>query len=456
MPETETQDYLREFITVLFIQKKVIVFVALCVITVTLIVAFLWPPVYVSEAKVLVKHKKIIKEPQMLERVRWSPSRLTPSDVNSEMELVTSINVIEDTVKKLQGDVFPKKLSYSEFRRLVNELKSNLKAEVTPRSDVFKVKLYWRGRVEGEKILKTLLKIYLEFRSRVYSPKEAERFFKTQLERFNKNISDLEKRLIELRDKADAAVPDKEIANNLIIQKNLEIQLHKLMNTYVQKKRFIEFLKKEIKSNKINCFSFMPITTNIGDFGKKLQNLLIEREKLRKIYTDQSREVRAINREIRQASRALKSEVKRYIEGQEAKLEAMKNTIQSIQERLKKITEENKKLYKASVVSKDTERQLRLAEDAHATLLKRWQELKMEKTAGTSRLFTVGIISKASSSPSPYFPKKKIVIPVGLFLAILLGITAGFIVEFFDHRIKRPEDVLRYTGLRTIFSIPRL
>jgi len=120
-----------------------------------------------------------------------------------------------------------------------------------------------------------------------------------------------------------------------------------------------------------------------------------------------------------------------------------------------KIKQENIKLYNTSLKMRLLQRQFKLAEESYETFLKRWNEARIDRSNVASNLFSVNIISGAKASLTPVFPDKKKVIPIGFVVALIFGITIGFLVEFFDHTFKRPEDVERFTGLQTIFSIPK-
>ncbi|MDQ7032936.1 MAG: Wzz/FepE/Etk N-terminal domain-containing protein [Desulfonauticus sp.] len=452
----KTEDYIREFVMILFIQKRVIILIFSGCFLLFCLIAFFWPPTYSSEARILVKHKKLIRNPEMLEKVSLSEPRVTQNDVKSEMEIVSSIDVIENTIKELQREhrIFKQNLSEQEFRIIVGKIKENLKTEVIPKSDVFKVTLYWDDPVEAEEILKTHLQTYLRYRIEIYAPNKAEAFFQKQVIYFKKKLSQIESELFRLAEQTSSPIPDEKIKSNLLSLQSLEADLNKLLNNYVEKKNFIKFVENELKSRGINCFSFIK-SVNIGSFGKKLQDLLVKREKLRGIYTDASPPVRAITRQIEATSRALKAEVKRYVDGEKAKLKAMKNAIRSIMDRIEQIKKENIKLYNTALRSKDLERQLKLAEESYETFVKRWNEAKIDRSSTTGSIFSVSIISGAKANLNPVFPDKRVLIPVGGIVSLIIGVTVGLLLEFFDHTFKRPEDIERYVGLQTIFTIPK-
>ena len=54
------------------------------------------------------------------------------------------------------------------------------------------------------------------------------------------------------------------------------------------------------------------------------------------------------------------------------------------------------------------------------------------------------------------FPRKGSTILLGLIVALITGLSVGFLAEFFDHTVRRPEDVEKNTGLPVLCSFPSL
>jgi succinoglycan biosynthesis transport protein ExoP len=72
------------------------------------------------------------------------------------------------------------------------------------------------------------------------------------------------------------------------------------------------------------------------------------------------------------------------------------------------------------------------------------------------RLENVKIVSRASVPLSPAAPNLPLNMALGLILALVVGFSAAFFVEYWDDSLKVPEDVERYLGLPVFASIPEL
>jgi len=452
----KTNDYLREFITISFMQRHIILGVALIIWVVTILIAFLWPPTYAAVSTVVVKHKEVLKSPETLEKnVKLSVPRVDERDIFSEMEIVTSSDLIKETIETLQrkNEVFPENLTPAAMRQKVALIKKNLKTELKPKSDVFQVILDWHDPVEAEIILQTLMDRYQIYRARIYNPEAEEKFFKKQLGVFDKKLTEKEHTLLELAKASESPDPSKRISNNLMIEKNLKQELNTLLSIYVKKKSYLQFIEKELASKGISTFSYIG-NINIGDYGKRLTSMMIKRQELLTVYSPRSEKIKLMNEQIWNTYKGLKSEVKRYVDGEKAKLNGMREAIESLRKRLKKVTDSNINTYENFLKAKKIKRQIRLLEESYNTFSRRWEESKINQNTNADKIFSISIMDKARAIMTPVFPDKKTLIPIGILVGLLLGFTIGFLREFFDHSFKRPEDVNNYLGVTTVLSIP--
>lgn len=453
----KTQDYIRDFITMIFVRISLIIGITLIFAITAILIAFLWPPTYSARGSILLKSTRALKIPESLEDIRLDVPVIRENDLNSEMKIITSYNVIENTIKSLQNRrrIFHKSGSSSEtIKKLVWKIQRNLTAELSPRSNVFDIVLEWKDRKEAENILETLMNEYLDYRASLYSPVEAQAFFKKQLEIFNKNLIEMENNLIRLAEDSNSTQPTREIENNLLMEKTLETSLNETRNRWIEQKNYVNYLEGTINSKGIHFFTFID-NVEIGNFSEKLQNLILERESLLKIYQPDSKKIRMLERHINDMYQALKTEVKLYIEDQKAKLYAMEKTMDSLEERLRKFSSKNIALYRNLVETRRINREIGMLEDSYITFAKRWEEARIESTTDSNRLFAVNILSKAQAAKAPVFPNKNTLIPIGIILGLLFGFAIGFLLEFFDHTFKRPEDAMTYADLPHICSIPR-
>ena len=281
----KTRDYIRELITIFFVQKNFILGVAAIIAIGAVLIAFFWPPTYSATGSILLKSTKALKSPESLEKVRLDVPLIRENDLFSEMEIIRSINVIENTIQYLQEQnlVFTdKEYTPEHIKTTATKIQNNLTTESIPRSNIFNVVLKRGDPQEAEILLETLMNQYLNYRTGLYNPIEAEAFFKHQLKKFDDSLKKMENNLIALAEDSDSPRPKQELDNNLLIEKNLEIALNSIRNKWVEQKSYVKYLEKTLSLPGINFFTSID-NLEIGDFGKKLQDLIIKKESLLKV-----------------------------------------------------------------------------------------------------------------------------------------------------------------------------
>lgn len=451
-----TEDYLRELVTIVFAQKRVIARVTIAIFILGILVAFFWPPTYAAEGSILVRGKKVDKSPEALETTQARAPELTEKDLASEVELMTSPTVLMKTIQVMaaQNKYFTRNdLDADELRKNVTKMQEQIRTKIVQDSNVIKINFFDKDPERAYHILDQLIQQYIIFRSGVYTPGQAEDFFAKQTKTADDNLRKVEERLVQLTNKFSTASPAKEIENNLWIKKDLEQQLDQLTNEYLGKKELAEYLQTTLRKEGVQYFSFIE-NLSINKLGEKLLDQVVERSNLMRIYHPDSPVIQAIDESISKNYKGLKDEVTVYANNQRAQIKAIEEKMAALNQRLADITKKNVELHSYHVEYNRIQREMDLLKNSYDTFTKRWEESKIDASSGASNLFSIRVLGKPFYSDKPVFPQKLIVIPLGLLVGLITGLSLGFLREYFDHTIKKPEDITRFLGLPMIFSIP--
>ena len=102
-------------------------------------------------------------------------------------------------------------------------------------------------------------------------------------------------------------------------------------------------------------------------------------------------------------------------------------------------------------------REAELISHSYDTFAKRAEEAKINDSIARSRLAgDVSILSRGIGSAELVFPRKTPTLFMGVIVALIAGLSVGFLAEFFDHTVRRPEDVQKNTGLEVLCSFRSL
>ena len=417
MPRTE--NYLRELYSIFFAQKRTIFWVTLLIFVCSILIAFFWPPTYSATGTFLVRGKKVVTSPGTLEAVQKPVFPVQKEDLFSEVQVLTSNDVIEKTVKELKKknkNLYP---ASSNLTREIYKIKKRIKTEVLPASNVIKISFYSKKPKESVTVLETLMDQYIDYRLEIANPSQAQSFFARQAEKFKKGLEAKEDELIKLVRDTGVPEPLKEIANNLRIKEALEKQLNILMSDFIGKKRLVTHLSKEVAKNKVQYFSFIEGSKTITELGLSLQKLVIEYGKVLRTYLPGSERAEAIEQQIKKTFQSLRAEAKAYNDEQFSQLLAAKDKIENLEKRIKALDDRNVMLQNQSIYQQRIEREIKLLQFSYETFSKRREEAGVNRAVQETNFSTnVSVLSKAFPSDGPVFPKKRIVIPLGLLVEI--------------------------------------
>ncbi len=94
--------------------------------------------------------------------------------------------------------------------------------------------------------------------------------------------------------------------------------------------------------------------------------------------------------------------------------------------------------------------------DRLADLLASLDKVKTNPDAeGGGWLAPMHVVAGPEHTAELVFPRKTTTLLFGFILALIIGFSAGFLAEYSDHTVRRPEDVYRNLGLPVVCSIQK-
>ena len=469
-----TEDYKKELLTILFIRKRMILAVTLVIFASSVFIAFFWPPTYASYGSVLVKVKKPAKNPEELERSQISYSAVTKEDLAAEVEILTSHDVIKKTLDHIKENKMALKGAegFSPLKYLRNlmasvkkklfstaslpidkeiyEIREDLHTEVVPFSNVIEVTYYHSDQRYAVAFLDALLHQYINYRMQIYYPEETTDFFAGQTEALSEQLEKKRLNWIDTVERNRIAEPAKEIESNLQVKKDLEAQLATIENAAIEKKFSIKYLDEALEKDGIQFFSFID-RLSIANLSGSLQKLYGEYSTLLRTYKPSSEKALPVEKQLMKDLAILRAEVQSYRDSLAIELEGLDRKILKTRSSIKSISDRNVELQKQNITSQKIAMEMELLKLSYETFSKRKEEAVHGSTGPTASYMS--ILSRAFPSNGPIFPRKHIVLPLGLVVGFITGCCFGFIQEHFDHTFKQISDVERYAGLPVIFSI---
>ena len=328
-PAIQTEDYLREMIIILFVRKRIIFRTTYIISLCAVLIAFFWPPTYTVVASILIKGKNLEKRPEALEVAELRMSKISQEDLLSEMELIKSRDVIKSTVNYFQTSnpqLFNEDTTADATKKAVNVIRSNLKTQLVPKTNIIEIKLSGKNPERDLAVLNRLIPEYVLYRNNVFNPVQAVSFFEKEVQRCDGAIRKKERELIDLAEKMGAADPLREIEGNLLIKQTHEELLNLKKNHLIEKQYYVKSLENALSSEGIQFFSFIN-NLSIDGFAAKLQELIIKKGNLLREFHPESKKIQRIQEQVNETYAMLKADVAVYLRNQESELRILEDTI---------------------------------------------------------------------------------------------------------------------------------
>lgn len=447
----KSENYIRETVAIFFMQKGTILWTTFLVTLAAILIAFLYPPVYKVTGSVVIQGGKLNKRPDAIEEAETRVQGINTQDLLSELEILNSPALGRHVMARLDDVRDEKSLPSNDVLSKIIESRI---VEIAPGSTIIKVSMTSKNQQALTVVLNSFLDEYIYFRGTIFVPEQAQSFFQGQADRYEHDIYDNEQELLDIIKKAETADPSAEIANNMQTKLALQKDLTDLEDQRIELENEVLHLHNWINQKDAVFFSSIDNYT-ISTFSEKLQSLYIEYGELQRVYTEDSTKIIRIKEQIKNTLNALRKEATMYTDLKEKQLKSIDEKIAYTKSLLDNIQERNGQLKDFQYQFERVERRLQVLKGSFTTFFTRNEEAKINSSDTVDDLFDVRILSRPGVPQDPYYPRKEVVIPLGLFIGFILGCSLGFIKEYFDHTIKRPEDVHQYVEVPVVLSIPQ-
>lgn len=194
---------LRDILAPLFRQRCLFVLSLCGILLGTILAAVLQPSQYEAQMEILVKRERV--DPAVTPQMAPPPPAVTEEEINSEVELLRSHDLLENVVlanrlevprpNSLWAALLPKQDKDRQTSRAVDQLSRHLRVEALPKTNLIKVSYQSRDPQLSYRVLNTLANLYTEKHLAVHRPPGAFDFFQQETEQYQKRLAEAEMRL---------------------------------------------------------------------------------------------------------------------------------------------------------------------------------------------------------------------------------------------------------------------
>lgn len=463
MAEDNKTASLRDFLYVFFKHKTKILTVFVATVIAVAVGTFTMKPIYEARSKVLIKFGR---ENMYIPATANGSNPIVnlnnrEEEINSEIEILNSRNLIEKAVKSLGVEnIYPELLEESKgrgtltpFDTTVLIIQKKLQAEGIKKSNVINVKFEHHDPNIAANVVNSLVNFYLDQHLNVHKNQGGYAFFEEQVAVAEKRLRTAEEALEEF--KGRNGISSLEQQKNLILQQTSELNadLKKTRRQIRETESMIAEIERQLAGDPQEIAIGMEMDRNphvITSLRQKLIDLQSIEQQLLTKYREQSRTVQNKRREIGKVKQALaKEELTVY----EADLKALRVREASQRNHLSEYQKELNRLNDLEMGLRDLQRQREMEEKHYRLCLTKFEESRMSDTMDTERIANVSVVEKALVPLRPVKPNKLLNLALGIALGMLGGLGLAFFSEFMDHSISTQTDFEKL-GMPLLASIP--
>ena len=452
---------LREFLTVVFKNKTMILVVFFAVVVTVTIASFLTAPVYESEASILVK----IGREDMKDNNAPIMSLNQEEVINSERQILKNRDLIEKVIATLTLEkIYPELLknppaNVKPMDAAIDRFQKVLKVEGMNKSSVLLVSFQHKDPLIAADAVNRLIDFYKEKHLQVFSdPKSS--FLDTQLVNYDRKLKESENSLQSFKQKKGVFSLDEQKSLLLRQRSELDTALKNTQSVMFEMQKRIATLKENMKkiSNNTTYYTNSEREKIVVDAKSRLLALQLNEQDLLKKYTENNRLVVNTRKDIALVKDFLKeqeadinSKVKTgnqvyqnteiELIRSETELNAQNGKAIALHQQLSEVDGNIRSLDYSEKEMQQLKREQTINEKNFHTYAEKAEEARLTDDMNRLKMSNISVIQKAIVPSEPVKPKKRMNIALAIVVGIVSGIGLAFLSESTSQSFTTPEQV---------------
>lgn len=469
----------REFMTICFRHRSLMINTFLAILGSALLVAFLIPRKYVAQMKILVRHER---EQEIVSPQREAPMRLqtdvSEEELQSEAELIKS----RDLLAKVVVACNLAKLGNSgndeggeKLARAVLKLESDLTVEPIKLTNLISVSYKSPDPQLAAKVLNSLASLYLEKHLAMHRASGEFEFFQQQADGYRKALGSAEEKLTNFS--AEQGVVNPTLEEEISVRKlaELEADAKAARATMAETKQRIQTLGAQLTMLPNRETTAVRKSDNpelMQNLKSKLLELELKRTDLLSKFEPTYRPVQEVEQEIAQARSAIEAAENAPLrdettdrdptyEALRGDLAKAKTDLAAMEARsiatsalIKTYQTQTEQLNRKELLHQDMQRTAKADEENYLLYLKKEEEARISDALDRQRFSNVVVAEPAAV---PFKPQGRwaVVMVAGAFFAALASVMLAFVTDRWDPSFRTPEEVETVLGIPVLAAFPK-
>jgi uncharacterized protein involved in exopolysaccharide biosynthesis len=482
---------LRDIATPLFRHRKLVLSIFLVILLGTIVEILVLPKDYEATMKILVKRERVDEAVTPgREAVMSNPGGVTEEELNSEVELLKSRDLLEKVVvtcdlQNLHFSHFGERLfpagasaengdtqdSKRKISQAVLALETKLQIEPLKKTDLIQVTYSSPDPQLAARVLRTLGDLYLEKTVAVHRPPGAFEFFQTESQHYGQELNTAQSELAKFD--REKGVADPQIEKQDAIQKLSEFEAtlsatQVAINETEQRTRVVEQQLASTPAQTVsqvrsadNPLLMQQLKTTLLDLELKRTGLLEKFEPdyrpVQELQKQIDQTIATINKAESSPDREETTDRNPSYEWLRAELTKSNADLATLQARAAG-TQSVIQQYRAQLgilnakgaAQENLLREVKEAEGNDLLYKQKREEARIGDALDRQRIVNVAIAEAATVPALPVHPHWALTLLLGTMLAGFIAPGTAFVVDYFDASLRTPDE------LRDVLQIPVL
>jgi uncharacterized protein involved in exopolysaccharide biosynthesis len=452
------------------------------------LVMFLWvallalalPNKYQSRFTILVKNARlnpIVGMDQQTQGVIYVDD-VSEARINTEIELLTSADVLRDVVARCHLGDFVKSAGHSRQTRdelALRQLQKDLSVSAVRKSDVIQASYQSTDPRRAEAVMQALSDAYLQAHLKIHGSPDSYKFFRNTSESYASQLIVAELNLADFRREHHIIALSEE--KSLALQQATELENSLAASSAAtqrsaEKASHLQRLLLQIPASVETEHRSLPNQTAVEQLGVLLVTLKNKRAELVQRYLPEDRIVKEIDTQIAQTETAL--EAARDNKAQEVTTATNPTLLQAQSEHLqasadfagsraqtREIADELKAnrirlraLDAATVPYQALERRVAQLQELTTFYKKKSDEALINDLLDKQHISNVTIAEHPRQAELPSSPKRGLILALGFIWSLLAAVGTAFVLDLLTERIVSPYELQQLPGLPVLASLP--
>ncbi len=484
-PLTQARDFLaiglrhRRLVTVTFLGLAVGVLLSL----------FLLPPRYKASTKILVKRERadFVVTADPTDAQQQAPTAVSETDLNSEIELMKSQDLLEKVVAACGLQNAPTHFrwfgwlhfssgsedSHSVISSAAHDLEKSMDLGLLPKTSLISVTYEDSDPQRAAHVLDTFVNSYMEKHLAVHRPAGTLAFFREQTKQYAEGLKEAEARLSEFSQSQGTVSPGQQKSSTLQKLSEFQGNLKETQAAIAETEQRIRTLKAQASTVPSRLTTQMRSSDNpqlMEQLKSTLLNLELKRTELLQKFDPSYRLVQEVDTEIQQTQSAIDSagasklmdettdsnptyqwvdselaKAQSELAAEQARAEALSRSVQAYEKQASDL-DQQEATQEGLLRDKNTE------EANYLLYMKKQEEARISDALDESRIINVAVVEPVTVPAVPS-RSRPLVLFLGLLAAFVVSLGVAVVAEYLDPSLRTSEDVKEFLDLPVLASV---